>query len=394
MTTRFKLAVLSDLHAAPKSSGAPAGEVKLFTDQDGAPASDHPMAGLRALIHKEQLSADVVVCPGDMTNRADAQALSYVWKSLHDVASLLGTSRVIATVGNHDIDSRGHSPNSFPRESLMRLAPPFPASDVARSNGYWAHGYHFEQIGPARFLVLNTCWLHESRDELERGVVTDYTLERIASELASSSPHPINIAVCHHHPHPHTELRLGFDDVIRNGQKLLDALSENGSWMVVHGHKHHPKIEYAQGQYRQAVVLACGSFSGRLEGDNALVSKNYFHLLELDTRTGRIAGQITSWNWIPGYGWRRYSSSPPAFPTLVGFGCRTDLDQLADQVRDVVNGSTVSWAAVIHKVPELQFVMPKQLGALIDDVRARHRIRVVFDEWGLPAQVGPEISHA
>lgn len=392
MTNTFRLAILSDLHAAPKAGSPLTGEVKLFTDQEHVAPTEHPIRGLKALIESNSLKANVVVCPGDMTNKANSQALSYVWSSLHDIRGLLGAHGVVATVGNHDVDSRGHSVDSFPRESLMRLTPPFPAGVSNTSDKYWAHGYCFQEFEEARFLVINTCWLHESRDELERGVVTDYTLERIRADLIEPSKFKLNVAVFHHHPHPHTDLKLGFDDVIRNGQKLLDMLSEDGHWMVIHGHKHHPKVEYAQGQFRQPIVLACGSFSGRLEGDNALVSKNYFHIVEVQRSGDRLAGKILSWNWIPGMGWNRYSSTMPGFPCEVGFGSASNVDQLAAAVKSGIGSSAaVTWSTLVGQEPELAFLMPRQLKELLNILRTRHDVVTVYDDLGFPKQLGPEL---
>src|SRR5258708_3015416 len=135
--TVFRLAVLSDLHAAPQAVAHKPGEVRLFTDlEHGAPA-DHPMLGLKSLIAKEGLSANAVVCPGDMTNKANAQALGYVWRNLHEVSALMKAAGVVATVGNHDVDSRTRDGDSFPREALMRLDPRFPSGYATTSDQYW-----------------------------------------------------------------------------------------------------------------------------------------------------------------------------------------------------------------------------------------------------------------
>ncbi len=389
MDSSYRIAVLSDLHAAPKSVAAPIGEVKQFTDLVNTSPKEDPIKALQVLVDTHSLKADVIVCPGDMTNRANAQALEFVWSHLHSLTKAFAAKGVVATVGNHDVDSRAHSENSFPREHLMRLEPPFPASNGSLSNQYWAHGFCIQTVGAARFLVINTCWLHESRDELERGVVTDYTLERIAAELAVPSPAQFNFVVCHHHPHPHTDLQLGFDDVIRNGQKLIELLSDNGQWMIIHGHKHHPKVEYAQGQFQQPVVLACGSFSGRIEGNNALVSTNYFHLIEVTHFQGGLAGQILSWNWTPGIGWQRYNSSLPKFPSIVGFGSKATPMALAQSVAAAIGSKPfIKWSDLCSTHMELAYLMPKQLASLLSELKASHAISVVYDEYGAPAQLG------
>jgi Calcineurin-like phosphoesterase len=204
MPTKLRIAIMSDLHAAPKGTTA-GGEVKLFSDDAGMANTAHPMKGLHALIKARNLQADFVLCPGDMTNKASSEALNYVWQSLHEVRDLMKARGVLATVGNHDVDSRTHADDAFPREALMRLCPPFPSGDFDQSNKYWAHGYYIQDFKIsasicARFLVVNSCWLHEARDELHRGVLTTYTLDQIKSELAALPTAHINVAICHHHP--------------------------------------------------------------------------------------------------------------------------------------------------------------------------------------------------
>lgn len=239
-------------------------------------------------------------------------------------------------------------------------------------------------------MVLNSCWLHEARDELHRGVLTTYTLERIKEELTGLPKAKVNIAVCHHHPHSHSELGLGADDVIKNGQSLLDILAESGHWLVVHGHKHHAKVEYAKGQVFQSVVFAAGSVSGRLEGSNALVSKNHFHVVEIDCDRPELAGRITSWSWVPGVGWEQSSSG-----NKMGFPCETDFGyrgSIADLAKSVVSSlgtaSVMKWPSLQLNAPEVEHLMPKQFSALAQCLQGDHGVKILFDELGQPEQIG------
>lgn len=386
----ISFAVLSDLHAAPKSSDPKGTEVKLYSDGDSFGQHDNPLSSLYELIDREQMTADFVVCPGDMTNRADSGALRFVWDQLHKIKDKLGSQQVIATVGNHDVDSRGHIEGTIPRESLMRLVPRFPIPDDSLSDHFWAHGYFLTIIGPVRFLVLNSSWLHEHRDELERGAVTSYTLEKLRIDLQAQSSCEFNVAVCHHHPHVHSELDLG-GDIMLNGQKLLDTLSRNGAWLVIHGHKHHPKIELAQGEFQQPFVLACGSFSGRLEGANATVSRNYFHMVRLEQfgEDAELRGVITSWNWVSGLGWECYGSSNNTFPSRLGFGFSGNLTQLAREVADSMGGHQLQkWHEMIQLQPDLAHLLPRKLNALRNTLETKHNIMITYDETGLPSELG------
>ncbi|NVH75792.1 metallophosphoesterase [Paraburkholderia sp. JPY432] len=385
-----KFAILSDLHAAPRSSDPKKTEVKLYSDGDGFGRHDNPLSSLHELIAQEQLKADFVVCPGDMTNRADPGALRFVWAQLHKLREMLGAKEVIATVGNHDVDSRGNEVGTIPREALMRLIPRFPIAIPALADHFWAHGFYITTIDGVRFLVLNSSFLHEHRSELDKGAVTGYTLELIRRELEQMPEAMLNVAVCHHHPHVHSELGLG-PDIMINGKELLDALSNHGSWLVIHGHKHHPKVEIAQGDFRQPVVLACGSFSGRIEGENATVSHNYFHMLEAGTfgEDHDLRGVIQSYSWTTGIGWQDYGTANKFFPSRVGFGSSTPPPQLAREV-DRIMGTRpfMSWAEVVASVPDLAHLLPRALKAVHEQLSSRHQISITCADNGLPAQLG------
>jgi hypothetical protein len=272
----------------------------------------------------------------------------------------------------------------------MRLTPRFPIPNDSLADHFWAHGYYLTTIENVRFLVLNSSWLHEHRDELERGAITNYTLEKLRKDLQVQSPAEFNVAVCHHHPHVHSELALG-GDIMINGQQLLHVLSENGMWFVIHGHKHHPKIELAQGDYQRPIVLACGSFSGRLEGPNATVSRNYFHMVRLEQfgEDAVLRGVVTSWNWVPGLGWQTYGSLHSTFPCRLGFGFEGNPRTLARAVAESMAGHQLKrWKDMVVLQPDLQHLMPRVLGALCDALQTKHNIVITYDEAGLPSELG------
>ncbi|MFV8628715.1 metallophosphoesterase family protein [Ralstonia pseudosolanacearum] len=383
-------ALLSDLHAAPKISDPKGTEVKLYSDGDSFAQHENPLSSLYALITREKLTADFVVCPGDMTNRADAGALKFVWDELHKLRECLGAQQVIATVGNHDVDSRSHEVGTIPREALMRLVPRFPIPDDALADHFWAHGYFLTTIGRVRFLVLNSSWLHEHRDELERGAVTAYTLEKLRQDLDSNPAAEFNVAVCHHHPHVHSDLNLG-GDIMLNGQKLLDVLSANATWLVIHGHKHHPKIELAQGEFQRPIVLACGSFSGRLEGANATVSRNYFHIVRVENfgEDAELRGVVESWHWVSGLGWESYGNANSTFPSRLGFGFEGSLQPLVRAVVESMGTHQLKrWDEMLVLQPDLAHLTPRKLAALCSALESKHSIVVMRDETGLPSELG------
>jgi hypothetical protein len=199
----------------------------------------------------------------------------------------------------------------------------------------------------------------------------------------------LNVAVCHHHPHVHSELGLG-PDIMINGKELLDALSNHGAWLVIHGHKHHPKVEYAQGDFRQPIVFACGSFSGRIEGENATISRNYFHMVEAGIfGEDDLRGMVQSYSWGTGVGWQDYGTANKLFPSRLGFGCNTPVPQLVREVDRLMGQRPfMSWPDLLVEMPDLAYLLPRALKAVQEQLNLRHQIVVTCADNGLPAQLG------
>src|SRR4051812_1281571 len=74
------VAVLSDLHAY-ESAGESAPSHLRITDPESEPGK-HPIAGLRALIAAESLRADLILCPGDLGDKAHLASLQYAWHAV------------------------------------------------------------------------------------------------------------------------------------------------------------------------------------------------------------------------------------------------------------------------------------------------------------------------
>src|SRR5688572_24864887 len=103
---KLRVAVVSDLHAftAPPSTGQPSYFCTTDLDSDDM---RHPIRSLKTLIRTDPvLSADVLLCAGDLGNQAEKSGIDAAWRSVHEIGKELKASRIIATVGNHDIDSR------------------------------------------------------------------------------------------------------------------------------------------------------------------------------------------------------------------------------------------------------------------------------------------------
>lgn len=389
------IAVASDLHAFKRAVGpqSVAPSKLCMSDPEDSP-HDHPFAGLAELIEREPLKADLLLCPGDMTYAADPDGLRYCWQRLHQFGLSLGTTLTAATTGNHDLDSRGITRGEEPKEALHRLRPRFPISDERLSNEFWSQHATIVQGNDWRLVILDSCVKHTNpseKAELERGFLLERTLFFLRERLEKEPTVRTNILLCHHHPQPHSELHLGEHDVMRRGQLLLDLLAQYGNWLVIHGHKHHPKISYAAGGASGPVVLAAGSFSGAFGPEVETRTRNMFHMIEIDASNAAphgIAGRVRSWFWAAGLGWRPPDSREMGLPALTGFGCRVHPADLAQTISMKMGKSDKkSWQELCKHVPALRYQLPQDYELMKVALRRQHLIEVI-ESRGVPVEIG------
>ena len=185
------------------------------------------------------------------------------WLQLQRLATELGAGPVIATAGNHDVDSRFQTSRTNPSRMLRFLDPPFPTSESAAEASFWANGYCIIDNAEARFVLVNSCSLHGYRTEDDRqsdhGAIPEQVFQLLPDDLAQREPKALNFLVCHHHP---VDIDAPPEDksIISNGDELI-ALLESLSpptWVVVHGHRHLASIRYASASALAPVIFSAG----------------------------------------------------------------------------------------------------------------------------------------
>lgn len=380
----IRIAVASDLHAHSNSDPSPS---HLNISMPESLTFQHPISALLELIRAEKLVADILLSPGDLGDKADAEGIAYAWAALGKLASALECGMFAATAGNHDLDSRFKENDHNPTHILKGLVPSFPLQNDALDDKYWSRAYAIRDIGPMRIVLLNSSSSHGYGEiEKNHGRVDDLTLKGLAKDLRALGPASVNILLCHHHPHHHSELSLGEADVMKQGQQLLDMLGcgEYGRWLVIHGHKHHPKIAYAAGGSSSPIVFAAGSLCAILSGLLQTAARNQFYLIEIDPSACQkygLVGTIRSWDWSPGNGWIKASTLSSGLPALSGFGNRQDPMLLANEVAAIVNQSidTVSWTEIAERVREVGFLLPQDLAALVKVLEQKYCFEVSKD---------------
>jgi 3',5'-cyclic AMP phosphodiesterase CpdA len=387
------IAIASDLHAYDEHKGDNKPSHLLITDPEDQPGK-HPISGLVKLIEQEDLSADLLLCPGDLSHQAKPGPLKYAWQALHKIKSVLGAELVVATAGNHDLDSR-YIYNSFDAKGMLQsLDPPFPLDSDDQNDKFWSRNFVVLERSGYRLVVLNSSAYHGAgENEINHGRVSDATISALQSHLSKLERRTVNILLCHHHPQMHMELGLGDYDTMRNGQMLLDLLGRGsfGRWLIIHGHKHHPKLTYASGSATSPIIFSAGSLSAALYEKLAATVRNQFYLMTLPlmpTPGLGLSGKIRAWDWAPGVGWSK-AGEGSGMPPMCGFGFRGEPLVVAERIRSAVVEDKASWKTVISAVPEVDYMMPQDFALL--RVELDNLGLVVQDLNGQPYEIGRKV---
>lgn len=394
------IAIISDLHAAQ----SPCGDTHL----SGASKSNHsnkldcPYLSLVDFISDNDIRADILLCPGDVGNKADRDGILLGWDCVYQIASKLDIEKIIATSGNHDLDSRQVASYDV-KGFLQNITPYYPISIQAlgphasqaqltsATDQYWSRNFTPIIAHDCAIFTVNSCAYHGYPNEMEMGRVSQYTINGILAEYSSIKSHGVkyNILLIHHNPHEHSELGLGRSDKIYEGYDLLNKLASTGDqWLVIHGHKHHPKISYASssGSANMPVVLSSGSMSAKLHPELASETVNQIHILKFhpsEHPTFGLAGEIESYSWGKGRGWYT-AKRGMGLPFRTGFGHKITNADLAT-IASSVTPPFMSWNALLQAVPLLKYLTPDDLAHAID----KSNINVSYDQFGNPSQASP-----
>lgn len=395
--------MVSDLHFVNKDKVGDTDKHSWLTfTQDSKELNNSFWKTLLDRIKQDDLKADLLICPGDITTHAEPTALAFAWEKLNELAQALDCKILATATGNHDVISRLPDAKNPIRdlnathgivENLKQLNPPYPLVDLKQSDNIIAHQNRVNYFGSDylvydeteeyRLVVLNSCSVHTSdAQSYERGHITKSTLNWLENSLQENSKKKLGILVCHHHPIQHDEHELGSYDFINGGTKLMDVLSNNGSWLVIHGHKHHAKLSYHMIGSKKITVFAAGTLSSH---KNSLAKDfaNQFYIIEADSskKTGTAKGKLKTYSWR-GTHWSLSKSRNDGVFTGIGFGDIGCLEELSETLADeVVSPMLVKWEDLKEKFPQLHYCVPKDLEHLENYLREYSVDMVISEEF-------------
>lgn len=414
MEFSVRLAVISDLHYRTHSSE---GECRPAVSSQGV--HDDPMAGLLRHLqkHKESLEtsdgqiADYLLCPGDIADKANELAFDEGWKKLKELQNALGARHLVASTGNHEVNSRASSETDLAGNVEIEIDPlkslqkhhDYPTTAFTENNQrwvYWGRGFEFIEDGNVLILLINSSHYHWTTRtvEFERGRLGDIALAELQIEIkrrVSGSSQRLFVALLHHHPIPHQHLSYDLGNIeMTNGSRLISMLEDSGvPWLIVHGHKHHARLIPAQGGHYGPLVFAAGTFGAHLSGTLALETRPQFYLIEAKLSpsvNSEVSILIRALSWT-GSDWIWSTKKNHGLPDRCGFRLpRTDPTAIASAIRnflDSTSDTVLKWEQVMNAVTELKYILPTDIQH-VQRALANASVNTVWDddEW-FPSEV-------
>jgi UDP-2,3-diacylglucosamine pyrophosphatase LpxH len=389
-----KIAVISDLHVG---RGARARDLCPY------PRDDMREEGFTdtfvEFVKEGRLSADYLILPGDVSDRAQPDELSLASDVLLRVAKALNVrqSRVLFVPGNHDVDWSvmplpGSTASGFRKsQRFAALANPewFFGKILRRSRMKIIETPHLALWDFPDLVVVgyNSSW-HDSPDvAIHHGLISNEDLVYLDERLGRMEllPNKLRVFLVHHHPLQYSDPIAEEPDfsVMVNADNLLALLQRRQFDFLVHGHKHAPRFRtHISDTSFPLAILGAGSFSAQLDTRWSGYVNNQFHLVEIhgrDSESGCTFGLIKSWTYLCGQGWLE-SQKNNGIRHLLPFGTYLLPQELRNSVRPVLrelfrNRDYVEWREVVQRLPRLQHLPPDRIVETLDAIAEQEGFR-------------------
>ena len=167
-----------------------------------------------------------------------------------------------------------------------------------------------------------------------------------------------------------------------------------GFRFIIHGHRHEPRITRHSASGVEQLVFAAGAFSAQLE-ELASRTRNLFHYMELNANNGSdIVGDLRTWAFSFGTGWREATPSSAAIPFLSSLTSPRPEVSLTDLMRhcDESPAGIMRVEEIKTRYPQLLTLLPSEL------IREKERLsergyKLTLNEEGQIHELGKVAKH-
>lgn len=355
----MRIAVVSDLHCHASTKvderGNKIDATYLYSDLLRSP--DHPIESLTDLLNKEEV--DLILCPGDFTNQSDKQGFISGWNYALELKDHFKADDIIATIGNHDVDSRNNY-SDYSIDIPKKIKKNFPFKDKDLRTNFWSQGFAFIEKDDFRILVINSCHFHFNKNKSSSGEVDSELLKDVEDYLIKNKENKIQLMMCHHHPIRHSMYNLGEEDEIINSENLLNLLRKFKFDLIIHGHKHNPLLRYCNPTNNNKIaIFSSGSFSSKTNLMHT-GTKNFFHIIDIN-KNNESKGIISSWTYQPQIGWQKNYDENSFMPPNTGFGSKKTTSEIVNEIISLLKNKTdEKWENIRTQISDIDCLIPEE----------------------------------
>ena len=296
-----RVAVFSDIHCGyfsrTESFSVPGAKREEISSADSNLEKDL----IRLLVQEKP---DFLLIAGDLTSVGSPQEFYACEQEIKKIAGEIGlpTNRIICCMGNHDIDfnviNLWKSKDKLSEEILNYRKEKYQhlASSISSFCLEHIKECQLEKKGPAPFsgvyeaedfvaIVLNTSWLCGPNQEYSHGKLSLEQLDWFEKTLDKYiSDDRKRIVLMHHHPFNYPYPTIGADiSQIEEGAEFVEVASKYRVDLVIHGHRHHPKVKTEMCDVGYPVTFFCaGSLAVNANHRANGEIPNTIHFIDID----------------------------------------------------------------------------------------------------------------
>lgn len=394
-----KLAVMSDLHI-----GISARSKDLCPHTKSKAIETDFKSKFIAFLDKNNVKADYVVVPGDITDSADPNEFELASSLITEIASQLEVpaNKIIVVPGNHDVNWAILKINPNDNSGVfhkLRYAPltneKLIFSNILNSGTHNLLDYpHIKvwEYDSAVVVGLNSSWDDDPKIAVHHGLVQQESineLEKVLNTLDLDTPR-LKIFVVHHHPVAYSDPLPSSPDfsMMTNSPNLLKLLQSKQFDLCIHGHKHVPRFDSISiGSGFPLAILAAGSLSAILDTRWSGCVNNQFHLVHVDGRDDKnmcAYGKVESWTYTNASDWT-ISKPHNGIDHLVPFGTYLQPNILLKELETIIlqqlsDDKFTTWSKIKELNLNYNFLPPNLVVEVIDKLTNS----IGFDRHGSP----------
>ncbi len=375
----MKLLVISDLHIGDHARSADlcphplTSEQLIGRDQNFVEQFESFVTKTDGIAH----GVDAILITGDISNRAHVAEFSMASDFFYRITKLfkIQEDRIFYVPGNHDV----HWPvmKLEPKEywKKHRYGPMLDGGTIfskrssAASTGKMFEEPFYQVWTDEQMCVVgvNTASHDNPHEAHHHGLVPQQAIDELSIYLNGIKKEKEQLKIClmHHHPIIYSDVIPHYADLSAavNAENLMAVLTKNSFDIVIHGHKHNPRLSYQTvNNAHPCLIFGAGSFSSLLDPVNFNGIPNLFHIIELqgrDETTNGIFGNVVSW----AYDGRTWSDKihNAKLPHIEVFGASVTRNEVISKFRKIISSefesnNLLKWPKIVEAEPILDRV--------------------------------------